>query len=215
MSDRKETFNNNNTSKETSGYQLLRALRTGKIETALTLIEEGANPNFSEDELTCLIASTMFGYDTRIECTKALLKKGADVNAKTNGGVTALMFAAIYNNPEICRVLIENNADVHAKENDGKTALIRAAEVGNFHVVAMFQKLGLDISSARPHLNKALIKAQLDTDYLNRLSNELDTPAFPFLLTIFGRGFNETKNAQLNSNLIAPPPHKPNGNNYN
>lgn len=53
----------------------------------------------------------------------ALLKAGADINAKSNDGATALMIAALYNpNPEVILELLKAGADPKVKNTDGKTA---------------------------------------------------------------------------------------------
>jgi ankyrin repeat protein len=51
---------------------------------------------------------------------KALLAHGADPNAKTKGGDTALMFAAAERHPDVVRALIENRADVKARASFSK-----------------------------------------------------------------------------------------------
>ena len=58
----------------------------------------------------------------------SLVRNGADVNARGEGGTTALMFAAMFNtNPEIITTLVRDGADVHARGEDGTTALMAAA----------------------------------------------------------------------------------------
>lgn len=58
-----------------------------------------------------------------IDLAKKLIKKGADVNAKSTEGVTALMVAAGHNNSQMIGLLVRNGADLFAKLKDGKTAL--------------------------------------------------------------------------------------------
>ena len=58
---------------------------------------------------------------------QALLNAGADVNAKDNGGTTALMLAARSNsNPEVIKTLLNAGAELFAKDNKGKTVLDHA-----------------------------------------------------------------------------------------
>ena len=54
----------------------------------------------------------------------ALLNAGADVNARTNNGMTVLMYAAEgMANPENVRALLKAGADPKAKDKSGRTAL--------------------------------------------------------------------------------------------
>lgn len=70
-----------------------------------------------------MLASTSHGPD-RI---KALLELGADVHARTEGGLTALMIASCLGSPENVRVLLEAGADIEARSVNGWTALIFAS----------------------------------------------------------------------------------------
>src|SRR5687767_5627758 len=47
---------------------------------------------------------------------KALLDQGADVNAKSEIGVTALWIAASKGKPEVVEVLLDRGADVNARD---------------------------------------------------------------------------------------------------
>jgi ankyrin repeat protein len=62
---------------------------------------------------------------------KLLLGKGADPNATSRGGVTALMIAAGYDNAPIIGLLVQAGAKVGARADDGKTALDIATDNGN------------------------------------------------------------------------------------
>jgi ankyrin repeat protein len=52
-----------------------------------------------------------------VEAVKSLIAKGADVNARTNYGATALHFAADRGHLEVIKALVEAGADVNAKDN--------------------------------------------------------------------------------------------------
>ena len=67
---------------------------------------------------------------------KALLAKGADVNAKTSYGVTALSFAADRGNLEIVKILLEHGADINATDNFYHMTIVeRAASKGYAEIV--------------------------------------------------------------------------------
>ena len=64
-----------------------------------------------------------------------LIDGGADVNAKTEDGSTALYQAAYRGYEAAVKLLIDGGADVNAKTKDGWTALYRAAYRGYEAVV--------------------------------------------------------------------------------
>lgn len=78
---------------------------------------------------------------------KALLDKGADVNAKEKDGKTALMGGAYGGSPEIIKALIERGAEVNAKEDEGWTALMVAALKGNLSAVEALLDKGADVNA--------------------------------------------------------------------
>jgi ankyrin repeat protein len=81
-------------------------------------------------------------YHVYKENMKTLIKAGADVNAKDEGGVTALMLASSDGHKEMVKMLIKAGADVNAKDKNGKTALMRASERGRKEIVKMLIKAG-------------------------------------------------------------------------
>ena len=58
---------------------------------------------------------------------RALIKRGANVNARDKDRATALMRAIVNGHEDTARLLIKSGADVNLKDNEGTTALMGAA----------------------------------------------------------------------------------------
>jgi ankyrin repeat protein len=71
-----------------------------------------------------------------------LITKGADVNAKTDDGSTALILAAQNGNMEMVKLLLQKAADVNIKTNEGKTAYELAKSKGHTAIVRLLEKAG-------------------------------------------------------------------------
>ena len=72
-----------------------------------------------EDDEVALHWACYFGH---LECAKALLGAGADINKQNNGGWTPLMLAAYYGKIEVVRELLKRGAKKEMKDKNGKTA---------------------------------------------------------------------------------------------
>ncbi len=78
---------------------------------------------------------------------KRLLEKGANVNAKRDNGITALMGAAIEGHQEVVELLLAKEADVDAKiyffgHSGGATACDLASEKGHKEIVKLLVRAG-------------------------------------------------------------------------
>lgn len=91
-----------------------------------------------------LIVAALSGESAAVQF---LLERGADVNAKTNGGTTALMCAAMHGDVELVRLLISHGADVNADrdveaDDPDDTALKLAKFRGHTRVVEILRQAG-------------------------------------------------------------------------
>lgn len=111
------------------------------IALALSIFPSRAGADLNED----FIAAVSKEDDSE---AKRLLLKGADVNAKDRLGVTALMFAAINDNPHIVSLLINSGAKVNMADLTGFTALMFAADMGaQEDIVLLLLSKGADVNA--------------------------------------------------------------------
>ena len=90
-----------------------------------------------------LIQAVMTGYWPMVQL---LLDHGANVNAQSINGNTALMFAAQTRSEDIIRLLVEHGADVDNQAVDGHTALMVAASHGADFVGKLLINEGADVN---------------------------------------------------------------------
>lgn len=124
------------------------AIGDGKYFAAKALVELGADVNAAsgyENVTPLMVVATQLAAKTRsgnlaqgpqpLDLARMLIEKGADVNAVSKDGVSALMIAAGHNNAPIIGLLIGAGADPGIKSPMGKTAL-EIAESAGFEAAA-------------------------------------------------------------------------------
>ena len=118
------------------GYTALAyALADGHFAAAQALVDAGASvsrPVGPEKLTPLMITASQLPPRNRtmalvegvspLDMTRLLITRGASVNAKSTAGMTALMVAAVHNNPALIGVLAQLGADLSAKETGGRTA---------------------------------------------------------------------------------------------
>ena len=90
---------------------------------------------------------------------RALLDKGADVNAPQVDGMTALHWATYRDDSETVRLLLEAGANATAENRYGVTPLSLACTNGNAEVVELFLDAGVDANTSLPGGETALMTA--------------------------------------------------------
>jgi ankyrin repeat protein len=73
---------------------------------------------------------------------RVLLENGADANAKTNTGATALMFAVQKDHTDTVQALLAKDANVNAKNYIEQTALMFAEQLGYNGTVRILKEAG-------------------------------------------------------------------------
>lgn len=115
----------------------------------------------------------MYGGAERIEAARALLERGADLEARDLGAATPLRTACELGSDDLALFLIEAGADVLTRDAQGVTPLMAAAGQGRAAVVAALLARGADLHARSAHGSTALDSARLNEhDEVVRLLEE-------------------------------------------
>ena len=142
--------------------QFYAAIRGGDHARVAVLAMNAADVNVSERRggATPLLHAAAFGS---LETMRLLIDKGADVNARSAAGATALMWAAT--DLAKVRLLIERGADVNALSDSGRTALHLAARSdGSAPIVTLLRSRGAKADAIDKEGATTLLAATIGND---------------------------------------------------
>lgn len=125
------------------------ALMKDNAEGALLLVDAGANVNVARataDQPALWWAAT----SGAVAVTRALLARGASVDAKNKWGSTPLTVACTSGHTEVVRLLLEAGADVHNRISDGRTVINLAVRGGKAEILELLLDHGADLQSPQP-----------------------------------------------------------------
>ena len=126
---------------EESEISIHRAAWEGDTKAIEQHLAAGKDVNAKDDLYgdTPLLWAAGFGHKGVVEM---LITKGADVNAKAEGGWTPLHYATGGNDKEIVELLIAKGADLNAKDVDGETPLNWAEEGKHKEIADLLREHG-------------------------------------------------------------------------
>jgi len=131
---RRARLNTRNRNGETA---LSLAAYQGKLPFVTRLVEAGADVNLYG--WPPLIYAAFNGHAAVVDY---LLKKGAEINATTANGSTALLFAARFGHLEVVELLLQNNANPNIANERGATAIDWALKTENTDIADLLRKAG-------------------------------------------------------------------------
>ena len=112
--------------------------------------------DFSDNQDLDLILAA---YDGNLEGVKVLLERGANIDAVTQDGFTALVIASQCGRHVVVKALLERGAKIDAVTQDGSTALMLASQNGHHDVVMSLLEKGANIEAANQVGGTALMVA--------------------------------------------------------
>lgn len=110
---------------------IFEAVEAGRVSAVKKFLDDGVDVNIRNDAGNTPLISASFPSHARKDVIDLLLDRGADINAKSSFGLTALHEAASQGNKEVVSRLIERGADVNAKDSIESTPLHCAIGEGN------------------------------------------------------------------------------------
>jgi hypothetical protein len=117
------------------GEQALQlAAWNGRLEAVKWLIERGASAVRGEKQWSALHYAAFAGHR---QIADLLLERGADINARTPNGSTALMMAVREGREELVRVLLAAGADARPENDWGDNALTWAMRYGQLRIAKL------------------------------------------------------------------------------
>ncbi|KAH0785265.1 ankyrin repeat domain-containing protein [Histomonas meleagridis] len=119
------------------------------IEGLKELVPSQVNPNASTHSEENHVHSLLMcaAAHGSIECTKFLIKSGANVEQKNFMGFTALHWTAFTGRIECVDILLNSGADINAKTEDGKTVMHIAASRGHISYIEYILERGADLDA--------------------------------------------------------------------
>ena len=117
--------------------KLWEAAREGDAAAIERLAAEGASPNAKKYGVPAVYGAAFYGHAGAVS---ALVRLGADLDARDGNGWTALIWAAANGQVECARALLAGGADRTLRRSDGKTALEMAEAYGPAELAALLRE---------------------------------------------------------------------------
>jgi ankyrin repeat protein len=122
--------------------KLGNAIIANDVATVASLIESLDDIDAKNaEEQTALHLAAEYG---KLEIVKLLVKKGANINAQDDYGLTPLYSALLEKHPGVARFLIKQGANVQAQTKDGNTALHVAVQNNYLGISKILIEKGAD-----------------------------------------------------------------------
>jgi len=136
---------------------LIKAVTDGNLEALRELLDKGANPNEYNSEIDGSILIHLGVQCDRLDIVDFLIANGADIDAVTTEGNTALHIATEKKSNPMIRTLLDKGANPNFINTAGASPLHLAAVLGddNIAITKVLVEYGADVNKktikGRPH----------------------------------------------------------------
>ncbi|WP_341814104.1 ankyrin repeat domain-containing protein [Wolbachia endosymbiont (group A) of Nomada flava] len=150
-----------------STEQLFDAVRRNNLSEVEDLLSMGADVNI-RDKRSWAPLHCAADNDNKLDISRAILNRNADIEARTNIGETPLHIANAYGQLKIIELLVDKGASLEAKTNDGLTPLHVAIQHNNTtpKIIEFLIDKGVNIEAKikddQTPLHHAVFKDRLD-----------------------------------------------------
>ncbi|KAE8386419.1 hypothetical protein BDV23DRAFT_175492 [Aspergillus alliaceus] len=154
-------------------YNILSWAAKGGYGSAIALLRQhGVDldmQELSEESLARLIRECALLRETPLmtashvgDLVSLLLRRGANVNARSNGGQTPFLFATAGNHVAVAQILLDHGAKINLSNNEGVTAAVCAVSENHIEMVKYLLSEGA-------HVTKLLLTSGAGTDIHERM----------------------------------------------
>ncbi|QDP96051.1 hypothetical protein FOE78_09205 [Microlunatus elymi] len=131
-------------SRAAANRDLIRATRSGDLDSVRKALAEGADPDArSQADRPVLLIATRAN---RVAIVRALLEAGADPDAEDSIRDSAFLYAGAEGLDEILKLTLEHGADVKSINRYGGTALIPAGEHAQLETIRILIDAGVPVN---------------------------------------------------------------------
>ena len=128
-----------------SAPPIIEVLKAGDLETARTLIAEGADVDAPQGDGATALHWAAHRND--LDAATLLIEAGADVNTANTLGATPLWLAAVNGSASMVERLLESGANPNVSLKMGETPLMTAARSGDVETVERLLEHGADVNA--------------------------------------------------------------------
>lgn len=152
-------------------FKVFSIYEKATVDQALAiLLKAGANPNVTDARGRSVIQAALRGYRGDQSSVRALIEAGADVDARDDGGDTALQTALDRKAWDVAHLLIDNSGHREHTNREGRSVLVAALH--NDAPASLVKRLfdvGIDVNAGGQNAALLIAARKGNADYLGLL----------------------------------------------